>query len=87
MQTAFKVRILLAEDEEFTLNLLRELPSGANFQVQAVENVTDAIAKVGSFDSHAVITDLKFGIIGPSTADLLQCIEKEHPLAGKLVLT
>ena len=87
MSTAFKARILVAEDEEFTLNLLREVLTSANFQVEAVTNVADAIAKIGSFDPHAVITDLNFGITGPSGADLLQYIEKEHPWVGKVVLT
>ena len=87
MSTAFKARILIAQDEEFTLNLLREVLTAANFQVEAVTNVAEAIAKIGSFDPHAVITDLNFGISGPSGADLLQYIEKEHPWVGKVVLT
>ena len=87
MNTSFKARILVAEDEEFTLSLLREVLTSANFQVEAVTNVADAIAKIGSFDPHAVITDLNFGITGPSGADLLQYIEKEHPWVGKVVLT
>ena len=44
MSVAFKARILVAEDEEFTLNLLREVLTAANFQVEAVTNVADAIA-------------------------------------------
>jgi len=87
MSAGFKARVLVAEDEEFTLNLLREVLTSANFQVEAVKNVADAIAKIGSFDPHAVITDLNFGITGPSGADLLQYIEKEHPWVGKVVLT
>ena len=87
MSIAFNARILVAEDEEFTLNLLREVLTGANFLVEAVTNVPDAIAKIGIFDPHVVITDLNFGIAGPSGADLLQYIEKEHPWVGKVVLT
>ena len=33
MTTAFRTRVLVAEDEEFTLNLLREILSDANFEV------------------------------------------------------
>jgi DNA-binding NarL/FixJ family response regulator len=77
----------VAEDEEFTLNLLREVLEGANFQVEAVKNVADAIEKIDTFDPHAVITDLNFGVSGPSGADLLQFIEKDHPWIGKVVLT
>lgn len=87
MSTGFRARILVAEDEEFTLNLLREVLEGANFQVEAVKSVAEAIERVASFDPHAVVTDLNFGVAGPSGADLLQFIEKEHPWVGKVVLT
>ena len=87
MPNAFKARVLVAEDEEFTLNLLREVLESAKFQVEAVTKVSDAISRIESFDPHAVITDLNFGVTGPSGADLLQYIEKEHPWIGKVVLT
>ena len=87
MTTGFRARVLVAEDEEFTLNLLREVLEGANFQVEAVKSVAEAIERVASFDPHAVVTDLNFGVAGPSGADLLQFIEKEHPCVGKVVLT
>ena len=87
MPTSFAARVLIAEDEEFTLNLLRDVLEGANFQVESVQNVADAIAKIASFDPHAVITDLNFGVSAPSGADLLQFIEKDHPWIGKVVLT
>ena len=87
MTTGFRTRVLVAEDEEFTLNLLREVLEGANFQVEAVKTVAEAIERVASFDPHAVVTDLNFGVSGPSGADLLQFIEREHPWIGKVVLT
>ena len=87
MPNSFKTRVLVAEDEEFTLNLLREVLEGAKFQVEAVTKVSDAISRIESFDPHAVITDLNFGVTGPSGADLLQYLEKEHPWIGKVVLT
>ena len=87
MTTGFRARVLVAEDEEFTLNLLREVLEGANFQVEAVKSVAEAIERVASFDPHAVVTDLNFGVAGPSGADLLQFIDKEHPWVGKVVLT
>ena len=87
MTTGFRARVLVSEDEEFTLNLLREVLEGANFQVEAVKSVAEAIERVASFDPHAVVTDLNFGVAGPSGADLLQFIEKEHPWVGKVVLT
>ena len=87
MNTTFRARVLVAEDEEFTLNLLRDVLEGANFQVEAAKSVSDAIDKVSSFDPHAVITDLNFGVNGPSGADLLQFIEENQPWVGKVVLT
>ena len=87
MNTTFRARVLVAEDEEFTLNLLRDVLEGANFQVEAAKSVADAIEKVGSFDPHAVITDLNFGVNGPSGADLLQFVEENQPWIGKVVLT
>lgn len=48
--------------------------------------MADAIAKISSFDPHAVITDLNFGITGPSGAHLLHYIENEYPWDGKVVL-
>ena len=71
MSTGFRARVLVAEDEEFTLNLLREVLEGANFQVEAVKTVAEAIALVASFDPHVVITDLNFGV-GPSGAELVE---------------
>ena len=87
MTSAFAFRVLIAEDEEFTLHLLHEVLEGANFQVEAVDNVADAIAKIESFDPHVVITDLNFGVSAPNGADLLRFIEKDHPWIGKVVLT
>ena len=87
MSTGFRARVLVAEDEEFTLNLLREVLEGANFQVEAVKSVAEAIERVSIFDPHAVITDLNFGVNEPSGADLLQHLDKEHPWVGKVVLT
>lgn len=77
--------MLIAEDEEFTRNLLGEVLTATNFQVEAVTNVSVANAKIGSFDEHAVFTDLNFCITGPSGVDLLHYIEKEHPWVGKVV--
>ena len=87
MTANFKARVLIAEDEEFTLNLLRDVLEGASYQVEAVTSVSEAIAKVGEFDPHAIVTDLNFGAKGPTGADLLQFIEKNHPWIGKVVLT
>jgi len=83
----FRARVLVAEDEEFTLSVLRDVLEGANFQVSVAKNVTSAIEQVNSFDPHAIITDLNFGINEPTGADLLNHVDKEHPWIGKVVLT
>lgn len=87
MSNSFHTRVLIAEDEEFTLNLLSEVLTAADFEVSAVQNVADAIATIETFDPHAVITDLNFGVSGPSGADLLAYIDSNHPWIGKIVLT
>ena len=87
MSNSFHTRVLIAEDEEFTLNLLSEVLMAADFEVSAVQNVAEAIATIESFDPHAVITDLNFGVSGPSGADLLAYIDANHPWIGKIVLT
>lgn len=43
MFTGFRAHVFVAEDEEFKLNLLRDVLEGANFQVDSVNNVDDAI--------------------------------------------
>ena len=87
MTATFKARILIAEDEEFTLNLLRDVLEGADFQVEIAKSVSDAIERIDSFDPHAVVTDLNFGLTAPSGADLLHYVEENHPWIGKVVLT
>lgn len=77
----------MAEDEEFTLNLLREILVEANFEVVGVRSVTEAIQTIESFDPHAVITDLNFGVNAPTGADLLNFLHDERPWIGKIILT
>ena len=87
MAAEFHRRVLIAEDEEFTLNLLSELLNAADFEVMAVATVSEAISQIETFDPHAVITDLNFGVTGPSGADLLDYLDKNHPWIGKVILT
>jgi len=87
MSADFRTRVLIAEDEEFTLNLLREILSDANFEVVAVNTITGAIEAINEFDPHAVITDLNFGLNAPNGADLLNYLDIERPWIGKVILT
>ncbi len=87
MAITFNARVLIAEDEEFTLHLLRDLLAGAGFEVEAVKSVSEAILLIPTFDPHVIITDLNFGTKGPTGADLLKFVEENHPWVGKIVLT
>ena len=87
MSAAYRTRVLVAEDEEFTLNLLREILSNADFEVIAVNSIAGAIEAIAEFDPHAVVTDLNFGINAPSGADLLNHLDAERPWIGKVILT
>lgn len=87
MSVGFQARVLVAEDEEFTLNLLREILTDAKFDVIGVKSVTEAIQAIESFDPHAVITDLNFGVNAPTGADLLNFLHEERPWIGKIILT
>jgi len=64
MSIALKERILGGEDEEFTLNLLKEVLVNANIQVESVNNVADALERVGLFDPQTMIVGLNFGVAG-----------------------
>ena len=87
MSVGFQARVLVAEDEEFTLNLLREILTDAKFEVIGVKSVAEAIQAIESFDPHAVITDLNFGVNAPTGADLLNFLHEERPWIGKIILT
>jgi DNA-binding NarL/FixJ family response regulator len=87
VSVGFQARVLVAEDEEFTLNLLREILTDAKFEVIGVKSVTEAIQAIESFDPHAVITDLNFGVNAPTGADLLNFLHEERPWIGKIILT
>jgi len=87
LTVGFQARVLVAEDEEFTLNLLREILTDAKFEVIGVRSVTEAIQTIESFDPHAVITDLNFGVNAPTGADLLNFLHDERPWIGKIILT
>jgi DNA-binding NarL/FixJ family response regulator len=87
LTVGFQARVLVAEDEEFTLNLLREILTDAKFEVIGVRSVTEAIQTIESFDPHAVITDLNFGVNAPTGADLLNFLHEERPWIGKIILT
>lgn len=60
MSIGFCARVFLVEDDELTLSLLFGALEGANFQVEVVKSVAEAIERVNGFDPHVVIIDLNF---------------------------
>ena len=86
MAKEFQVRVLVAEDEPFTLALVSEVLAAANFEVSAVATVTEAISTLEVFSLNVVVTDLNFGPGAPTGADLLAHIDEHYPWIGKWYL-
>ena len=87
MGQGFQVRVLVAEQEPFTLALVCEALTSANFVVHGVSGVSEAMSALDSFSPHVVITDLNFGHEAANGADLLAHVDEHHPWIGKVVLT
>ena len=87
MAKEFQVRVLVAEDEPFTLALVSEALAAANIEVSAVATVNEAISTIEVFSPNVVVTDLNFGPGAPTGADLLAHIDEHYPWIGKVVLT
>jgi DNA-binding NarL/FixJ family response regulator len=80
------LRILVADDEEFTQVMLQELLTAAGYEVRSVGSVKDALEVVEKFEPHVVLSDLNFGP-GPSGAELLTRIARDAPWIGLVILT
>ena len=83
---ARKVKVLIAEDEEFILSLIANALDKSGYETFKVRNVSDALAAMYTFDPHVIISDLDFGP-GPDGADLLTKINEIKPWVGMIVLT
>jgi len=81
-----KLRILIADVEDFTQMMLSELLTAQGYETLAVGTVNDALHELESFAPHAVITDLNFGP-GLNGAELLVRIHDEAPWIGLVILT
>ena len=82
-----KIRVLVVENDPFTLALVSEGLGAHNFSVSGVSTVPEAISSIESFSPHAIVTDLNFGHGAPTGADLLAHVDEHHPWIGKVVLT
>ncbi len=79
-------KVLLAEDEEFTRNLVAESLRNYGMNVCSVGSVAEALAILDEFDPNVVLADLDFGF-GPDGADLLNKVYEERPWTGMVVMT
>jgi len=80
------LRVVIADDDAFTLSLVAGGLEGLGFAVTATASVVDAVAAVKETDPHAVISDLNFGTSHNGT-DLLRFVADEYPWVGLVVLT
>jgi len=55
------VRVLLADNEPFALALVSEALASADFEVNGVSTVAEAISTIEAFSPNVVVTDLNFG--------------------------
>ena len=87
MVQGFQVRVLVVDNDPFTLTLVTEALAAANFAVSGVPTVPDAISTIESFSPNVLVTDLNFGHGAPTGADLFAHVDEHHPWIGKVVLT
>lgn len=84
--TGQTLRVVVADDEPFTVSLVAGGLEAQGFDVITASTVAEAWEAVERDDPHALITDLDFGG-GPSGATLLDRVNREHPWVGLVVLT
>lgn len=80
------LRVLLAEDDDFTRLLVRDLLISHGMNVKDVADVSQALNCMDDFDPNVVISDLNFAS-GPNGADLLTHVEGTRPWTGMIALT
>ena len=80
------LRVVIADDDAFTLSLVRGGLEAQGYAVTATTSVAHAIEAVRAIDPHAVISDLNFGT-AENGADLLRFVADEFPWVGLVVLT
>ncbi|MEX1077656.1 MAG: response regulator [Homoserinimonas sp.] len=83
---ALALRVVVADDDQFTVSLVAGGLEAHNFEVVTASTVEDAWLAIEREDPHALITDLDFGD-GPSGATLLERVHRDHPWVGLVVLT
>ena len=79
-------RVVVADDDAFTLSLVADGLRGAGFEVRVASTALGAWTIVQSWDPHALVTDLNFEA-NASGAELLRRVEITFPWVGLVVLT
>lgn len=80
------MRVVIADDDAFTVSLVAGGLEAQGFAVFAAQTVEEAWELVESEDPHALVTDLDFGG-GVSGVSLLTRVGEEYPWVGLVVLT
>lgn len=83
---AHQLRVVIADDDAFTLSLVSGGLEAKGFSVTAATSVAQALEAVRAVDPHAVVSDLNFGTV-ETGSELLQQVAEEFPWVGLVVLT
>jgi DNA-binding NarL/FixJ family response regulator len=84
--SCFTGRVLVVEDEPYLRLLLVDALRSRGIDAQGASDAASALEHVRLHDPHVVIADLDLGP-GPSGADLLNALHRDHPWLGLIVLT
>lgn len=84
--TRHSLRVVVADDDPFTLSLVSEGLRAQGFEVLAATSVDEAWTLVSENDPHAFVSDLNFEE-GESGVPLLRRTHAELPWVGLVVLT
>jgi DNA-binding NarL/FixJ family response regulator len=82
----FKLKVLLVEDEQFTVTMVADVLARQGLEVLGVSSVSAALMAVTEFEPHVIVTDLDLGP-GPDGSDLLNHVSRHFPWIGMVVLT
>jgi DNA-binding NarL/FixJ family response regulator len=80
------LRVVIADDDTFTVSLVGEGLKSLGFDVTSANNAEAAWQLICNEEPHALVTDLDFGP-GESGAHLLKKVSSEFPWIGLVVLT
>ena len=83
---ARQLRVVIADDDAFTLSLVSGGLEAKGFAVTVATSVAQALEAVRAVDPHAIVSDLNFGT-AETGSDLLQRVAQEFPWIGLVVLT